>query len=54
MSKEEAEAMVFDLIEAVKDYERADRYSSRYYRQEYETQRDRLIAALTRSPQDTE
>lgn len=49
MTKEEAIDLVFELVSAVRDYEHNN---NRYYRNEYEEVRERVIAALANSPAD--
>lgn len=44
MTKDDAKSMVFDLIDAARYFERNPR--DRYAREEYETQRNRVISAL--------
>jgi hypothetical protein len=47
MTHDQAEELVFDLIQAVRNYERAEKSSIRYHRQEYEALRDKAIALLS-------
>lgn len=44
MTREDAIDLVFELVSAVRDYERT---SNRYYRNEYEEVRERVINALS-------
>lgn len=47
MTKEQAEDLVQEFSQAVVDYERCESHSVKYYREEYQAVRAKLINALT-------
>lgn len=47
MTHDAATELVFELIDAVRSYENAQKADRKYYREDYEKVREKVISALT-------
>lgn len=51
MTREQAEKMADDLIQAATDHEKAPNYERRYTRAELDAEREKIVAALSAARQ---